>query len=74
MLFYKSQTVALNNISSLRLSPHRITAQRSVEDAEEVERERRRRAWESFRSMGSSSTLGPGGPSLDNGALAEDGL
>lgn len=53
---------------------HRITTQRSVEDAEEVERERRRRARESFRSMGSSSTLGPGGPSLDNGALAEDGL
>ncbi|XP_014025398.2 non-muscle caldesmon isoform X1 [Salmo salar] len=52
----------------------KITAQRSVEDAEEVERERRRRARESFRSMGSSSTLGPGGPSLDNGALAEDGL
>ncbi|XP_041705479.1 non-muscle caldesmon isoform X2 [Coregonus clupeaformis] len=52
----------------------KITAQRSVEDAEEVERERRRRARESFRSMGSSSTSGPGGPSLDNGALAEDGL
>ncbi|XP_024242623.1 non-muscle caldesmon isoform X2 [Oncorhynchus tshawytscha] len=52
----------------------KITTQRSVEDAEEVERERRRRARESFRSMGSSSTLGPGGPSLDNGALAEDGL
>ncbi|XP_029505140.1 non-muscle caldesmon isoform X1 [Oncorhynchus nerka] len=52
----------------------KITTQRSVEDAEEVERERRRRARESFRSMGSSSTLGPGGPSLDNGALTEDGL
>ncbi|XP_029613978.1 non-muscle caldesmon isoform X1 [Salmo trutta] len=52
----------------------KITTQRSVEDAEEVERERRRRARESFRSMGSSSTSDPGGPSLDNVALAEDGL
>ncbi|XP_055790573.1 non-muscle caldesmon-like isoform X1 [Salvelinus fontinalis] len=52
----------------------KITTQRSVEDAEEVERERRRRARESFRSMGSSSTSDPGGPSLDNVVLAEDGL
>ncbi|XP_013980035.1 non-muscle caldesmon isoform X3 [Salmo salar] len=52
----------------------KITTQRSVEDAEEVERERRRRARDSFRSMGSSSTSDPGGPSLDNVALAEDGL
>jgi hypothetical protein len=53
---------------------HRITTQRSVEDAEEVERERRRRARESYRSMGSSSTSDPGGLSLDNVVLAEDGL
>ncbi|XP_024234575.1 non-muscle caldesmon isoform X3 [Oncorhynchus tshawytscha] len=52
----------------------KITTQRSVEDAEEVERERRRRARESFRSMGSSSTSDPGGLSLDNVVLAEDGL
>ncbi|XP_010900237.2 non-muscle caldesmon isoform X1 [Esox lucius] len=52
----------------------KITAQRSVEDAEEVERERRRRARESFRSMGGSGTSGSGGPSMDDGALAEDGL
>ncbi|XP_062316939.1 non-muscle caldesmon [Osmerus eperlanus] len=48
----------------------RVTAQRSVEDAEEVERERRRRARESFR-RGSSP---PGGVSQDNGTPAEDGL
>nr|XP_046210817.1 non-muscle caldesmon-like isoform X1 [Oncorhynchus gorbuscha]XP_046210819.1 non-muscle caldesmon-like isoform X1 [Oncorhynchus gorbuscha]XP_046210820.1 non-muscle caldesmon-like isoform X1 [Oncorhynchus gorbuscha]XP_046210821.1 non-muscle caldesmon-like isoform X1 [Oncorhynchus gorbuscha] len=52
----------------------KITTQRSVEDAEEVERERRRRARESYRSMGSSSTSDPGGLSLDNVVLAEDGL
>ncbi|KAL0968124.1 hypothetical protein UPYG_G00262700 [Umbra pygmaea] len=47
----------------------KITTQRSVEDAEEVERERRRRARETFRRMGSGGTSGP-----DEGALAEDGL
>uniref|UniRef100_A0A8C7HUB5 Non-muscle caldesmon n=1 Tax=Oncorhynchus kisutch TaxID=8019 RepID=A0A8C7HUB5_ONCKI len=52
----------------------KITTQRSVEDAEEVEREHRRRARESFRSMGSSSTSDPGGLSLDNVVLAEEGL
>lgn len=50
----------------------RVTAQRSIEDAEEVERERRRRARESFRS--GSSMSGPGGPSQDNGTPTEDDL
>ncbi|KAM6973316.1 uncharacterized protein lsp1a [Aplochiton taeniatus] len=48
----------------------RVTAQRSVEDAEELERERRRRARESFRRT--SSTVG--GPSLDHGNAANDAL
>ncbi|KAJ8343268.1 hypothetical protein SKAU_G00305970 [Synaphobranchus kaupii] len=46
----------------------RITAQRSIEDAEEIERERRRRARESFRSTSSQ----PGSPQ-DGGTAAEDG-
>ncbi|KAJ7998042.1 hypothetical protein DPEC_G00218440 [Dallia pectoralis] len=52
----------------------KITTQRSVEDAEEVERERRRRARESFRNMGGSCTLSSGGPYMDDGGLVEDSL
>ncbi|XP_035012969.1 non-muscle caldesmon [Hippoglossus stenolepis] len=40
----------------------RLTAQRSIEDAEEVERERRRRARESFRRGSSGSTPGESSP------------
>ncbi|KAM4602060.1 uncharacterized protein lsp1a isoform 7-T7 [Polymixia lowei] len=50
----------------------RVTAQRSIEDAEEVERERRRRARESFRRMSSNS--GPGESSQENGTPAEDSM
>ncbi|XP_056137463.1 non-muscle caldesmon isoform X2 [Lampris incognitus] len=50
----------------------RVTAQRSVEDAEEVERERRRRAREAIRRMDSGS--GPGESSQENGTPAEDSL
>nr|XP_023697792.1 non-muscle caldesmon-like isoform X2 [Paramormyrops kingsleyae] len=49
----------------------RVTTQRSIEDAEEIERERRRRARESFRK--NSSQASPGGASSENGLLAEDG-
>ncbi|XP_061078503.1 non-muscle caldesmon [Conger conger] len=45
----------------------RITAQRSLEDAEEIERERRRRARESFRSSSSQSDV-----PRDGGNAAED--
>ncbi|KAM3870195.1 uncharacterized protein ACN63O_005326 [Diretmus argenteus] len=48
----------------------RVTAQRSIEDAEEVERERRRRARESFRRMDSGSAHGDS--SQENGTAAED--
>uniref|UniRef100_UPI003AADCAD7 uncharacterized protein lsp1a n=1 Tax=Centroberyx gerrardi TaxID=166262 RepID=UPI003AADCAD7 len=50
----------------------RVTAQRSIEDAEEAERERRRRAREAFRRTNSGSA--PGEPAQENGSLAEDGL
>ncbi|XP_035252155.1 non-muscle caldesmon isoform X1 [Anguilla anguilla] len=45
----------------------RITAQRSIEDAEEIERERRRRAREAFRSTSSQSDS-----PRDGGTAAED--
>ncbi|KAI1903963.1 hypothetical protein AGOR_G00000810 [Albula goreensis] len=50
----------------------RVTAQRSIEDAEEIERERRRRAREAFRSSASLSSSG--GSPQDSGSVAEDGL
>ncbi|KAG9334380.1 hypothetical protein JZ751_008129 [Albula glossodonta] len=49
-----------------------VTAQRSIEDAEEIERERRRRAREAFRSSASLSSSG--GSPQDSGSVAEDGL
>ncbi|XP_048828155.1 non-muscle caldesmon isoform X2 [Brienomyrus brachyistius] len=48
----------------------RVTTQRSIEDAEEIERERRRRAREAFRQ--NSGQASPGGASSENGLLAED--
>ncbi|XP_046897718.1 non-muscle caldesmon-like isoform X3 [Hypomesus transpacificus] len=50
----------------------RVTAQRSVEDAEEIERERRRRARE--RQQGQGLPLRPTGPALDNGLHTEGAL
>ncbi|XP_029009515.1 non-muscle caldesmon isoform X2 [Betta splendens] len=50
----------------------RLTAQRSIEDAEEVERERRRRARESFRRRNSGST--PEESSAENETLAVEKL
>ncbi|KAJ8417082.1 hypothetical protein AAFF_G00283090 [Aldrovandia affinis] len=50
----------------------RITAQRSVEDAEEIERERRRRAREAFRSTSSQSVSGLS--PQDSGPMGEDSL
>ncbi|XP_029910298.1 non-muscle caldesmon [Myripristis murdjan] len=48
----------------------RVTAQRSIEDAEEAERERRRRAREAFRRMNVDST--PGEPALESETPAEE--
>ncbi|XP_067105182.1 caldesmon, smooth muscle-like isoform X2 [Osmerus mordax] len=50
----------------------RVTAQRSVEDAEEIERERRRRARE--RQQGQGLPFSPTGPALDNGLHTEGAL
>ncbi|XP_068459992.1 non-muscle caldesmon [Clinocottus analis] len=50
----------------------RLTAQRSVEDAEEVEREHRRRAREASRWTDGGSM--PGESSPEDGTLAEDGM
>ncbi|XP_066557067.1 non-muscle caldesmon isoform X2 [Amia ocellicauda] len=47
----------------------RLTAQRSIEDEEEIARERRRRAREEFRSH-----CGSGGSTTDNGQPSEDNL
>ncbi|XP_018621020.1 non-muscle caldesmon isoform X1 [Scleropages formosus] len=48
----------------------RVTAQRSMEDAEEIERERRRRARESIRQR--NSQIGTEEASLDGGSPADD--
>ncbi|XP_039988945.1 non-muscle caldesmon isoform X2 [Xiphias gladius] len=50
----------------------RLTAQRSIEDAEEVERERRRRAREALRRRNSGST--PGESSPENEMPTEENL
>lgn len=49
----------------------RLTAQRSIEDAEEVERERRRRARQAFRRNSGSP---PGDSSLESETLAEESM
>ncbi|XP_058501768.1 non-muscle caldesmon isoform X2 [Solea solea] len=50
----------------------RLTAQRSIEDAEEVERERRRRARESFQRRNSGSS--PGESSPENEMATEENV
>ncbi|XP_023284909.1 non-muscle caldesmon-like isoform X1 [Seriola lalandi dorsalis] len=50
----------------------RLTAQRSIEDAEEAERERRRRAREASRRRNSGST--PGESSPENGSPTEENM
>lgn len=50
----------------------RVTAQRSIEDAEEIERERRRRAREAFRREHSLS--GSAGSPQDGSGPTEESL
>lgn len=50
----------------------RLTAQRSIEDAEEVERERRRRTRKASRWTNGGSL--PGEPSLENETQAEESV
>lgn len=71
---YESHYSVTSHLFSLNLSSllSRLTAQRSIEDAEEVERERRRRAREASRWSNGGSL--PGDVSPESETPAEENM